>query len=88
MSENNLAQNAFALLDSTTQEKIWNIQTQQLENSLTEVRKQIAQIKETSQTQRLANNPCIEFEDKLKELQKQEEDVWVEIQTRKLLKDW
>jgi hypothetical protein len=87
MSENNLAQNAFTLLDSSTQERIWNIQNQQLENSLKEVRMQIAQLQETTQTQRLANNPCLDLEDKFKELQKQEKDIWVEIQTRKMLKD-
>lgn len=87
MSEKNLAQSAFSLLDSSTQERIWNIQNLQLENSLKEVRRNIAQLQETTQTQRLANNPCIELEDKLKELKNQEKEIWVEIQMRKMLKD-
>ena len=83
-----LTKSAFSQLASSTQNRIRQIQSLQMQKSLELVRRQKAMTKESIQTQRLANNPCLKLEDKLHELRTQEQILWVELQTREVMKDW
>ncbi|NBB27000.1 hypothetical protein [Cellulophaga sp. BC115SP] len=83
-----LTKSAFFQLASSTQDRICQIQSLQIQKSLVQVRGQKAMIKETIQTQKLANNPCLKLEDKLHELQRHEQILWVELQTRAMMKAW
>jgi hypothetical protein len=47
-TERNLIQNVFPLLELNLQERVWEIQTQQLQNTLQEVRAQMATLKRPS----------------------------------------
>lgn len=83
-----LTKSAFFQLEPSTQNRICQIQSLQMQKSLELVRGQKAMIKETIQIQKLANNPCLKLEDKLHELQREEQILWVELQTREVMKDW
>jgi len=83
-----LTKSAFFQLEPNTQNRICQIQSLQMQKNLELVRGQKAMIKETIQTQKLANNPCLKLEDKLHELQREEQILWVELQTREVMKDW
>ena len=86
--EMELTKSAFFQLEPSTQNRICQIQSLQMQKNLELVRSQKAMIKETIQTQKLANNPCLKLEDKLHELRTQEQILWVELQTREVMKDW
>lgn len=83
-----LTKSAFFQLEPSTQNRICQIQSLQMQKKLELVRGQKAIIKETIQIQNLANNPCLKLEDKLYELQRQEQILWIELQTREVMKDW
>ena len=86
--EMELTKSAFSQLEPSTQNRICQIQSLQMQKNLELVRGQKAMINDTIQTQKLANNPCLKLEDKLHELQSEEQRLWVELQTREVMKDW
>ena len=77
-----LSQTAIEVLSPKQQVAISQMQDQLLENSLVQVRQEIAKLKEIIEVQEMAFNPCIEVRDKLAEKKAMEQSIWVEIQMR------
>ena len=82
-----LNQAALSALDTNQQLAISQQQDQLLENSLVQVRQEIAELKSSIETQEQALNPAVELKDALAEKKQMEKEIWVEIQKRKLSKN-
>lgn len=79
-----LNQTALSTLEPHQQLAISKQQDQLLENSLSQVRRKIAELKAAIHTQEIALNPALELKDSLAIQQQMEKEIWVEIQMRKL----
>lgn len=79
-----LNQAALSALDTNQQSAISQQQNQMLQNSLVQVRIEIAELKSSIETQENAFNPALELKESLAEKQKMEKEIWVEIQKREL----
>ena len=79
-----LNQTAFSVLEPNQQSTTFQQQDQLLENSLIQVRKEIAQLNTAIQTQEVAFNPVIELKESLALKQKMEQEIWVQIQQRQI----
>ncbi|PWK16626.1 hypothetical protein LV89_04888 [Arcicella aurantiaca] len=79
-----LNQAALSVLDTNQQSAISQQQNQMLQNSLVQVRREIAALKSSIETQEKAFNPVLELKETLIQKQKMEQEIWVEIQKREL----
>ena len=77
-----LNQTALEVLSPKQVAQVSEVQDQILQNSLVQVRQEIAKLKEIIEVQEMAFNPCIEVRDKLAEKKAMEQHIWVEIQMR------
>jgi hypothetical protein len=79
-----LNQAALSALEPNQQSAILKQQDQLLDNSLIQVRSEIAELKSAIQTQESVFNPVLELKETLVQKQKMEKEIWVQIQMRKL----
>ncbi len=77
-----LNQTALEVLSPKQVAQVSEVQDQILQNSLVQIRQEIAKHKEIIEVQEMAFNPCIEVRDKLAEKKAMEQGIWVEIQMR------
>ncbi len=77
-----LNQTALEVLSPKQVAQVSGVQDQILQNSLVQIRQEIAKLKEIIEVQEMAFNPCIEVRDKLAEKKAMEQRIWVEIQMR------